>query len=126
VFTVRYGLIPYIKQIAFHLLKVNDLVGVFRYSDCHLFVDGIERFDGMKSHQGSLLHQLDITGVCGWCISNIMNTSINTARVISFTRKTSLLCFDCKLYETSILQSLTASKICSWYSDSPRAGQSRD
>ena len=126
-----YELLPGMPQEAvlgpllFRIL-INDLCGVVGYSDCLLFVDGIETFIGIKSHRGSSLHQPEITGVCGWCISNFMKPSVNTTRVISFTRKTSLLGFGCKLCETSILHSPTASKICSWYSDSPWAGWSGD
>jgi len=115
----------FLGPVLFRIL-INDLCSVVRYSNCLLFVDGIETFNGIKSHRGSSLHQPDITVVCAWCISNFMKPSVNTTRVISFTRKTHLLGFDCKLCESSILHSLTVSKICSWFSDSPRAGRSRD
>ena len=113
----------FLGPLLFRIL-MNDLCNVVRYSDCLLFVDGIETFNGINSHQGSSLHQPVVTVFCAWCISNFMKPSVNTTRVISFTRTNHLLGFDCKLCESSILHSLTASKICSWFSDSPRAGRS--
>lgn len=71
----------------FFRILINDLCSVVRYSDCILFDDGIETLNEIKSHQSSSLHQTDITVVCAWCISNFMKPSVNTNRVISFTRK---------------------------------------
>jgi hypothetical protein len=77
----------FLGPLLFRIL-INDLCGVASYSNCLLSADGIETFNGIKSHRGSLLHQPEITGVCGWCISNFMKPSVNTTRVISFNRKT--------------------------------------
>ena len=50
----------FLGPLLFRIL-INDLCSVVRYSDCLLFVDGIETFNGTMSYQGSSLHQPDTT-----------------------------------------------------------------
>ncbi|PNF20040.1 hypothetical protein B7P43_G05817 [Cryptotermes secundus] len=81
---------------------INDMCDAVAHSKCLLFADDIKIYRAISSPHDCYLLQSDVNSIQGWCIANCMKLNISKTKVISFTRKTNLLIYDYKLFQTSI------------------------
>jgi hypothetical protein len=83
-----------------HLLSnifINDLCGVIKHSKCLLFDDDFKVYRAINSPSDCLLPQSDTDRVYNWCLANFMKPNFSKIRVISFTRKMSMLNYQYRL-----------------------------
>ena len=98
---------------------INDLCDVVNSSNCLLYADDLKVYRAIKSPNDCLLLQSDIDRVHEWCSANFMKPNLGKIRVISFTRKTTSLCYPYRLgLGNSLIQRTDCVKDLGVYIDS--------
>jgi hypothetical protein len=83
---------------------INDLCNVISHSSCLLFADDLKVCRAIKSPNDCFLLQSDIERVHEWCSANLIKPNLSKIRVISFSRKTTVLNYQYRLGNSPILR----------------------
>ncbi|GBM10082.1 putative RNA-directed DNA polymerase from transposon BS [Araneus ventricosus] len=69
------------------ILFINDLISVFKYSECLLFADDLKLFSSMSSNLDAVLLQSDLDCLFKWCTVNKLHLNIEKCSILSYIRK---------------------------------------
>jgi hypothetical protein len=88
------------------------LYNVISHSNCLLFADDLKVYRALNSLSDCLLLQSDIDWVHEWCSANFVKPNFSKIRVISYTRKTSVLNYPYRLGNAFILRTDCIKNLC--------------
>jgi hypothetical protein len=83
---------------------INDLPEIINHSSCLLFADDLKVDRFIKSTNDCFLLQPDIERVQEWCSANLTRPNLSKIRVISFSRKATVLNYQYRLGNSFILR----------------------
>ena len=75
---------------------------VIKHSTYLLFAEDVKIFHAINSTNDCILLQSDIERTQSWCTDNFKKLNSSETRVITFTRKTNVLYYTYKLWDSSI------------------------
>jgi hypothetical protein len=97
----------YLKAVLGPLLFnifINGLCDVINHSSCLLLADNLKVYRAIKAPNDCFLLQTDIERVHKWCPANLMKPNLSKIKVISFSMKTTVLNYQYRLGNSSILR----------------------